>query len=105
MSDYDDLTIHDVMSAAELADDERDAELRLDAADEERALREDAEEAARNAEAGDPVDCGAVSPDDECGMCEGCQEREADDIEAQFESGSITYGEAVDAHVLNGTWG
>jgi hypothetical protein len=107
VSDYDDLTIHDVMSAAELAEDERDAELRLDAADEERALQADAEEtiSAGGPDDYDDYDCGAVSPDDECGMCEGGREAAGDDIEAQYESGSISYGEAVDAHVLNGTWG
>lgn len=52
----------------------------------------------------DEADCGAGRPDDECGICEGCQERTSDDIDAQYESGSITYGEAVSAHHLNGTW-
>lgn len=104
MGDYDDMTNADVMSGDEIAEYERDAELRLDAADEARALEEEA--SARAAGPDDDLgDCGAPSPDTECGMCEGCQERTADDIEAQHESGSITYGEAVDAHVLNGTWG
>lgn len=90
MSDYDDLTIHDVMSAAELAEDERDAELRLDAADEERALREDAEEAARAAESGDPEDCGGEFIDGiwyGCGDCEPCLGASEDplDVEDEFD--------------------
>lgn len=104
MSDYDDMTNADVLSGEELAEYDRDAEIRLDAADEERALEEEA--AARAAEPDDHVeDCGAPSPDSECGMCEGCQERKADDIEHQVEAGSMTESEARDAHVLNGTWG
>ncbi|MGW1796909.1 hypothetical protein ACWCQN_13080 [Streptomyces sp. NPDC001984] len=105
MGDYDDMTIADVMSGAELAEYDRDAEFRLDAKDEARALQAEAKEAAHAAELGDPDDCGAVSPDDMCGICEGCRESTGDDIEAQYESGSISYSEAVDAHVLNGTWG
>ena len=73
MGDYDDMTNADVMSGAELAEYERDAELRLDAADEERALREDAEEAARNAESGDPDDCGGEFIDGTWYGCGGCQ--------------------------------
>jgi len=52
----------------------------------------------------EPSDCGAVSPDDECGMCEACRESTAADIESQHETGSLTYSEAVAAHELNGTW-
>lgn len=66
------------------------------------------DEAGNRLETGEPdasEDCGAVSPDTECGICEGCQEATAADIEAQYESGSITYGEAVFKHHLNGTWG
>lgn len=103
MSDYDDMTNADVMSGEELAEYDRDAEFRLDAADEQRALEEDAAETASAAE--DDEDCGAPSPDTECGICKGCQERKADDIEHQVEDGSMTEDEAVDAHVLNGTWG
>lgn len=101
------MTNADVMSGEELAEYDRDAEFRLDAADEQRALEEDAkEQAAHAAVADDDIeDCGAPSPDTECGMCEGCQEREADDIEHQVEAGSMTESEARDAHVLNGTWG
>jgi hypothetical protein len=53
---------------------------------------------------GELVDCSAPSPDTECGICEGCQERAGDDIEHQVEDGSMTEAEARDAHVLNGTW-
>jgi hypothetical protein len=84
MGDYDDMTNADVMSGAELAEYERDAELRLDAADEERALREDAEEAARNAEAGDPDDCGGEFIDGiwyGCGECEPCQGASEDPLD------------------------
>jgi len=60
-------------------------------------------------QAGEPddelEDCGAVAPDDMCGICEGCREATGDDIEAQYESGSISYAEAVSEHQLNGTWG
>lgn len=76
MSDYDDLSIHDVMSAEELAEDDRTAEFRMDAADEARALREEADAAARDAEAGDPDDCGGEFIDGNwygCGECEACQ--------------------------------
>ncbi|MFD0437057.1 hypothetical protein [Streptomyces chartreusis] len=106
MSDYDHMTNADVMSADELAEYDRDAEFRLDAEDEARALQAEAEEAARVAEAGDDLDdCGAVDPNDMCGICDGCRESTAEDIEAQHESGSLTYAEAVQAHELNGTWG
>lgn len=102
--DYDGMTNADVMSGEELAEYERDAEFRLDAADE--ARDEEAAQAARAAEPdGDLEDCGAPSPDTECGMCAGCQERTGDDIEAQVEAGSMTEAEAYDAHQLNGTWG
>lgn len=86
MSDYDDLTIHDVMSAAELAEDERDAELRLDAADEERALKAEAEEAARAAESGDPDDCGGEFIDGVwygCGECEPCLGASEDPLDVE----------------------
>jgi hypothetical protein len=76
VSYYDDLSIHDVMSADELAEDDRRAEYHLDAEDEARALREDADEAARAAEAGDPDDCGGEFIDGiwyGCGECEPCQ--------------------------------
>lgn len=106
MSDYDDMTNADVMSGEEIAEYDRDAEYALDAADEKRALEEDAAEAAKAVEAGDdPEDCCAPSPDTECGICAGCQERTGDDIEHQVEDGSMTESEARDAHELNGTWG
>ncbi|MFJ9374392.1 hypothetical protein [Streptomyces sp. NPDC101455] len=75
MSD-DDLTIHDVMSGDEIAEYDRDAEFRMDAADEERALKADAEDAARAAESGDdPDDCGGEFIDGTwygCGVCPAC---------------------------------
>ncbi|MFD4569341.1 hypothetical protein ACFWOX_33890 [Streptomyces sp. NPDC058467] len=89
MGDYDDMTNADVMDGAELAEDERDAELRLDAADEERALREDAEEAARAAELGDdPDDCGGEFIDGiwyGCGECEACKGRAEDPLDVAEE--------------------
>lgn len=105
MSDYDDLSIHDVMSADEIAEYERDAEYRLDAQEEAENARLEREAEKRLTEDGEDFDCGASSPDDECGMCAGCREAAGDDIEAQHESGTLTYEEAVAAHVLNGTWG
>lgn len=103
MTDYDDMTNADVMSGEELAEYDRDAEFALDAADEARAIAEDA---ARPAEPdNDLEDCGAVDPNDMCGICEGCRESIGDDIEHQVEDGSMTEVEARDAHMLNGTWG
>lgn len=74
MSDYEHMTNADVMSGAELAEYDRDAEFRLDAADEERAL---AAEQAEAAQAGpdDPDDCGGEFIDGVwygCGVCEVC---------------------------------
>lgn len=103
MGDYDGMTNQDV-DPVDVWEEMRDAELRLDAADEARAAEED--RAAQASESDDELeDCGAVTPDDMCGICEGCRESTGDDIEAQHESGSITYEEAVSAHQLNGTWG
>lgn len=75
MSDYEGMTNADVMSASELTEYDRDAEFYLDALDEERALREEAEAAARDAEAGDPEDCGGEFIDGiwyGCGGCDVC---------------------------------
>jgi hypothetical protein len=105
LSDYEHMTNADVMSGEELAEYERDGEYRLDAQEEAENARLEREAEERLTEDGEDFDCGAPSPDTECGVCAGCQEARGDDIEAQCESGSITYGEAVDAHVLNGTWG
>ncbi|MFL5910508.1 MAG: hypothetical protein ACJ768_08095 [Gaiellaceae bacterium] len=90
MSDYDQMTNADVMSAEELAEYDRDAEFRLDAEDEARALREEADEAARAAEAGDPDDCGGEFIDGiwyGCGECEPCQGASEDplDVEDEFD--------------------
>ncbi|MEV7394902.1 hypothetical protein [Streptomyces sp. NPDC091215] len=87
MSDYDDLTIHDVMSDAELAEEERDAELRLDAADEERALEAE-QEADRAAGADAPDDCGGEFIDGTwygCGECEACKGRAEDPLDVAEE--------------------
>jgi hypothetical protein len=73
LSNHDHLTNSDVMSGAEIAEYDRDAELLLDAADEERALKVEAEEAARDAEAGDPDDCGGEFIDGTWNGCGGCQ--------------------------------
>jgi len=72
VSDYDHMTNADVMSGAELAEYDRHDELLLDAADEERALRAEAEAAARAAEAGDPEDCGGEFIDGVWHGCGGC---------------------------------
>ncbi|MVO87897.1 hypothetical protein GPA10_24850 [Streptomyces sp. p1417] len=89
MSDYDGMTNADVMSADELAEYERDAELRLDAADEERALEEERARAAEHGadEDGDG-DCHAEFIDGSwtyCG-CPDCEQREADDAEEELDA-------------------
>ncbi|WP_327655733.1 hypothetical protein [Streptomyces sp. NBC_00483] len=85
MSDYDDLTNADVMSYAEMEADDRDAELRLDAADEERALTEEQARAAEHHPAEDDGECMAEFIDGswtDCG-CVDCEEREADEAFAE----------------------
>lgn len=83
MSDYD---IHDVMSAEELAEDDRRAEFALDAADD---LRNAEAAAAEEAEADDPGrECFAELIDGSytyCG-CEECEQREYEDSE--FDEGA-----------------
>ncbi|MEU3620643.1 hypothetical protein ABZ725_51665 [Streptomyces sp. NPDC006872] len=72
MSAYEHMTNADVMSADELAEHDRDAKFRLDAADEARALEE---EQSQTAEADDPDDCGGEFIDGTwygCGACEAC---------------------------------
>ncbi|MFZ3558132.1 hypothetical protein [Streptomyces sp. BH055] len=91
MSDYEALTNADVMTATELYEDERDAELRLDAADEE---RDAAEEQARNAEPdlADDGDCNAEFIDGswtDCG-CPDCEQRAADDAWAEADGEGTT---------------
>ncbi|MFI6465686.1 hypothetical protein [Streptomyces sp. NPDC050538] len=49
-------------------------------------------------------DCGAVTPEEECGECEACFEAEAEGIERSVEAGSMTEAEALEAHDLNGTY-
>lgn len=74
MSDYEGMTNQDV-DPVDVWEEMRDGELRLDAEEEARALREDAFEAARAAEAGDPDDCGGEFIDGSwygCGECESC---------------------------------
>ncbi|MFD9567720.1 hypothetical protein [Streptomyces sp. NPDC059994] len=96
MSDYDDMTNADVMSASEMAEYERDAEFALDAADEREALeREKAEEAAMTS---DGHECQAEFIDgswDYCG-CDDCNDREAADAE-EWRPGQCDrcYGETV----------
>lgn len=85
MSDYDDLTNADVMTYAEMDEDDRDAELRLDAADEERALAEEQARAAEHDGAEDDGECMAEFIDGSwtyCG-CQDCEQREADDASAE----------------------
>jgi hypothetical protein len=75
VSGYDHMTNTDVMDGAELAEYDRHDKLLLDAADEERALRAEAEAAARAVEAGDPEDCGGDFVDGVwhgCGECDMC---------------------------------
>lgn len=82
MSDYEGMTNADVMGADEIAEYERDAEYRLDAADEQ---RDGAEERARQA-------APDLTPGDECHSefidgsytscgCEECEQRDADETE------------------------
>ncbi|ALF00202.1 hypothetical protein [Streptomyces sp. SPB78] len=49
-------------------------------------------------------DCGAVTPEEECGECESCFEATAEGIDRAVESGSMTASEAAEAHDLNGTY-
>jgi hypothetical protein len=95
VSEYNDLTNHDVLSPSEMADYERDARFTLDAADE-------ADAAPEAAPADD--DCAAEFIDGSwtyCG-CEECQQAEYDAIEADVEYGAISEAEARSLHALNG---
>lgn len=88
-SEYEHLTNADVMSAAELAEYDRDAEFRLDAEQEARDAQEQ-EQAAEN----------VAEPEGECipelidgtvvgcGVCEDCQnaQQDADDDEIEWEA-------------------
>lgn len=88
MDPYEGMTNADVMSADEIAEYERDAELALDAADEERRAAEETTEAPGP----DDGECQAEFIDGSytyCG-CEGCREREYLDREADIEMGVIT---------------
>jgi hypothetical protein len=82
MSDHD---IHDVMSAEELAEDDRRVEFALDAADEARNTEA---AAAKEVERDDPgQECFAELIDGSytyCG-CEDCEQREYDDAEHDVE--------------------
>ncbi|MFF1297977.1 MULTISPECIES: hypothetical protein [unclassified Streptomyces] len=74
MSDYDHMTNADVISAAELAEYDRDAEFRLDAADEARDAEAAAAELAA-ADGDDADDCGGEFIDGVwygCGACDAC---------------------------------
>ncbi|MET9073931.1 hypothetical protein ABZX95_17525 [Streptomyces sp. NPDC004232] len=82
---YDGLTNADVMSAAELAEYDRDAEFRLDAEQEARDAREQDQAAADEPEG----ECIPELIDGTlygCGVCEPCQDaqQDADDDEAEW---------------------
>jgi hypothetical protein len=49
-------------------------------------------------------DCGAVTPEEECGECEACFEAEAQAIDRSVETGERTESEALEAHALHGTY-
>lgn len=79
MSDYDGMTNADVMSYDQLAEYDRDADLLLDAADEQRGLAEERTRAAERS--ADDGDCFAELIDGSwtyCG-CPDCEQREADE--------------------------
>ncbi|MGI5348799.1 hypothetical protein ACQEU8_11470 [Streptomyces sp. CA-250714] len=79
--DYDQLTNHDVMSATEMAEYDRDAEFAIDAADEARARETERAEASQTHD--DPDECYAEFIDGSwthCG-CEDCQQRAYEETE------------------------
>ncbi|WP_046503114.1 hypothetical protein [Streptomyces odonnellii] len=47
-------------------------------------------------------DCGAVTPEEECGECEACDKAAYQGIENDVEAGRITEAEAREAHALRG---
>lgn len=49
-------------------------------------------------------DCGAVQPEEECGECTACEERESEGVNRDLEAGTITYAQALDQRG-NNTWG
>lgn len=49
-------------------------------------------------------DCGAVTPEEECGECEACFEATAAGIDRAVGSGSMTESEAYEAHDRHGTY-
>jgi hypothetical protein len=85
------------------AEEERTAELILDAQDEARhAAEQAAAEAVQPAD--DPDECTAEMVDGSytyCG-CEDCDQREYEDIEFEVEMGHISESEALERHALNG---
>lgn len=84
MGDYEGLTNQDV-DPVDVWEEMRDAELRLDAADEERAL---AAEGAEPSEPGDPDDCGGEFIDGSwygCGECEACAGASEDPLDVEDE--------------------
>lgn len=47
-------------------------------------------------------DCGAVTPEQECGECEACDEAAYQAIENDVEAGVLTDAEAREAHAQRG---
>jgi hypothetical protein len=73
---YEGMTNQDV-DPVDIFEEMRDAELRMDAADEAAALKAEQDQAAEAAGPDDEEtfrECNGYSPDTWCGICEACQE-------------------------------
>ncbi|MFD8970529.1 hypothetical protein ACFV0C_37005 [Streptomyces sp. NPDC059568] len=49
-------------------------------------------------------DCGAVTPEEECGECEACDEAAYQAIESDVESGRLTDAQGIAAHAERGDY-
>lgn len=85
-NDCDGMTNADVMSAAELAEYDRDAEFRLDAEQEARDAREAQDQAADDEPDGECIPELIDGTVIGCGVCEACQnaQQDADDDEVEW---------------------
>jgi hypothetical protein len=82
-NEYDHLTNADVMSAAELAEYDRDAEFRLDAEQEAREEPDQADDEPEGECIPELIDGSLIG----CGVCEPCQDalQDVDDEETEWE--------------------
>lgn len=99
---HEGMTIHDVVSADEIHEYDKDAEYAQDAADEA------ADEAAAREREEDEHDGDVCVPElidgtyEGCGGCEDCLRDEFEDVERDYELGVITLEEALDIHARSG---